>query len=126
MSVETTTDRDTLRQIVRGDRSLADLSALGMTLKLANNRSSIDNPRKISTRVDIHDVAHGLVANLKDPERLREWALFLNAADVDFDFEGHPLGERVLTALWDASFQNPIAPSVLEVLESLAKHGSEA
>lgn len=125
-NVETTTDRETLRQIVRGDRPLSDLSALGMTMNLADNRCSVDNPRKISAPVDIHDVAKGLVVNLANPDRLREWAMFVNVADVDFDFENHPQGETVLAALWDASFRNPIAPSVVEVLENLSRNGSEA
>ena len=125
MTAATITDRETLRQIVRGERHLSDLPALGMTMKMVENRVAVDNPRKVVTAVGIQDLAKGLLTNLGDQVRLREWALFIQAADVDFDLEGEPQGEAILAALWDAAFGNPLEPELPELLQRLASNGSE-
>jgi hypothetical protein len=121
MRAESTQEQETLRQIVRGERPLRDLQILGMTWHREGSRCHVDNPRGISAIADVHDLAHGLKTYLPSPEQLREWALFVNAADVDLEVDNHPDGETVLNALWDASFANSIDPKVEELIQRLAQ-----
>lgn len=121
MNASTATDQNLLREIVRGKRPLRHLQILGMRLELQGNHCRVANPRHISTSVDVHDLAMGLVTYLSDPEALREWALFIQAGDVDLDVEDHPAGEAVLKALWDAAFMNPINPLAVDTLKQLEK-----
>jgi hypothetical protein len=121
MRAGTTAEQQTLRQIVRGERPLRDLENIGMSWRREGSRCHVDNPRGISAVADVHDLAHGLQTYLPSPEQLRDWALFVNAADVDLEVENHPDGETVLNALWDASFANPIDPKVRETIKRLAQ-----
>jgi hypothetical protein len=115
------TEQETLRQIVRGERPLGDLKLLGIHWQLEGNSCHVDNPRHITISVDIHDLARGLLYYLSQRNALREWALFIYAADdLDLDVEKHPQGEVVLDALWDASFSNPVDATVIETLKKLA------
>jgi hypothetical protein len=115
------TDAEQLRRIVRGEQPLTDLSSLAMSVHLEDNRCTVENPRRIAVSVSIHDLAHGLLTYLHDARALREWAMFLHAADLDLAVEDHSSGELVLNALWDAAFMNPIADSVVNALEQLSQ-----
>jgi hypothetical protein len=121
MTAGTGTYQEVLRGIVRGERPLADLAAVGVSMRRDGASCSVPNPRRVEVTVDVHDLAQGLLAHRSDPAALRDWALFIYASDVDGEAEGHPAGETVLGALWDASFGNPIAPDVAALLEDLAE-----
>src|SRR5579859_2379915 len=103
---------DLFREVVRGERPWTDLRQLGMTIQLEGNLCEVQNPPDLNPQVDIHDLAQGLVTHFQDPRGLREWAFVMEAVEADFYAEDYPAGDTVLTALWDASFGNPISPEV--------------
>jgi hypothetical protein len=118
-----------LRQVIRGERAWPDLAQIGITMQLEDpgivadqlaSCCSVKNARNISFTADIHDLARGLVANRDNPKSLREWAMFIQASDVDLQVEDHPEGDVVLDAIWDAAFLNPIKPEAMKILERLA------
>ena len=93
-------------------------------MRLDGGRCSVSNPRKLPLTADIHDLASGFLANRNNPQGLREWAMFIQAADVDLEVEDHPDGDVVLDAIWDAAFVNPIKPEAMKILEKLAQETS--
>jgi hypothetical protein len=119
MTPGATTEQETVRQIVRGQRPLTDLALAGMLLRVEGTRCQVDNPRRVETAVDVRDVAQGFLSYLHDPVALRLWALFLQAADVDLETGGSPEADTVLTALWDAAFGNPIAAETIAALRRI-------
>ena len=113
-------EREIFRQIVRGERPLADLRALGMEIESSSDRRVLRSSHPISVAVDVHDLAKGFLAYRHDPERLKEWAFFVEAADLDFDVSCHPLGETLQSAMWKASFGEPPDEAVVTAIEQLA------
>ena len=112
---------EVFRQVVRGERRGADLRSFGMLVQVEGSCCQVENPWHVTARADIYDLAKGLWAYLQDPHALREGAFVMEAVGADFDAEDHPAGDPVLTALWDASFGNPISPEVRQTLEQLAR-----
>ncbi|HYV35685.1 MAG TPA: hypothetical protein VE988_08270 [Gemmataceae bacterium] len=114
-----------LREVLRGERPLNDLNDIGMCFHIEQTadgtRCWVDNPQQITVIASLADLAHGLLALLHDPSALREWALFVNASDVDFDPEGQTAGEALLEAIHDASFGNRIESRVLAEVRGIAK-----
>jgi hypothetical protein len=123
MTSETATDKEITRQVVRGERPWTDLRKLGIDIQVEGNRCLYDNPRHIhiDAAADVHDLAGGFLAYHHDPRRLREWAFVLEASDVDLDVETHPAGEILLSALWRASFGEPLGEETERLIEQLVK-----
>jgi hypothetical protein len=117
---------EVFRQVVRGERPWTDLRGIGMIVELEGNRCQVENPQHVPASVDVYDLAKGLVAHLPDAQALREWAFVMEAIYADFNAEDHPVGDTVLTALWDASFGNPISPEVRATLEQVARTNGRA
>jgi hypothetical protein len=115
-----------IRQVVRGERPWTDLQTIGMSIRLEGNQWSVENPSHLSAAADVHDLARGFLAHLANSRALREWAFVVEAIDVDLDAESHPAGETLRTALWDASFGNPISPDVVQTIERVAKENRSA
>lgn len=125
MSAPANTDQDTVHQIVRGERPLADLRLVGMSLRRSGDAWAVENPRGVSAVVGVPDLARGLLAHRSDPEALRAWAMFIQASDLDLDVEGRPGGELVLAAVWDAAFANPPGEELARKLERLGRGDGE-
>jgi hypothetical protein len=113
-------ERETLRQIVRGDKPLDDLQSLGMKIELSNEGRLLRASHAISATADVHDLAKGFLTYRDDPDKLKEWAFFVEAADLDLDVSNHPAGETLQNALWKASFGESLDPSVIRIIEQLA------
>ncbi len=108
-----------IRQVVRGERPWMDLCAMGMQVQLDQGVCRFDDSGPVEARVDIHDLARGFLTHMHDSRRLREWAFVMEGLPVDLDVEGHPAGEKVLDALWSASFGEPLTDDQIRVLEDL-------
>jgi hypothetical protein len=119
------TPLDTILQVVRGERPWTDLRAIGIDidvwLESTGYRSHFENPQQHEATANVHDLAQGFITHRHDPCALREWAFVMETVDVDLDAEQHPAGDRMLEALWDASFGNPIGAEVWQTIEELAR-----
>jgi hypothetical protein len=95
-----------LRQVVRGERPIADLQQLDVRITHNGNVTTIENPRGLVLLATADDVASGVLRYENHPKELREWAWLLLAADTiyDLDLEGDQEGETLLNAVWDLSF----------------------
>jgi hypothetical protein len=116
-----TADEQLLLQIVPGELPLTTLSSLGMSWHREGSRCWVENPQQISATVQAEDLARGLLAHRSNPQALREWALFIQAADLDLDLEGHPAEEWLVQALWGAAFLEPPPEEVVQELEHLVQ-----
>jgi hypothetical protein len=119
MNTGTAVEQETIRQILRGERPLADLALVDMSLRIEGDRIQVENPRRLGATADIRDLARGFLTYLHDPPALRRWALFLQAADFELDLERQPAGDQVLSAMWEASFGNPITAETLATLRQI-------
>lgn len=113
-------EKDVLRQIVRGERPLTDLRALGMAIELGGDSRVLRMSHAITASVDVHDLARGFLAYRHDPDQLKEWAFLIQAADLDIDLSSHPAGEWLQDALWKASFGELHDEEADQVLQQLA------
>jgi hypothetical protein len=114
------TERDVIRQVVRGERPWIDLRALGIDIQLEDNRLSIQDPRHLNVMVDVHDLAMGFVAHAQNVRELREWAFVLEAGDFwDLDVERFPASETLMDALWSASFGDLIPEDAMTIVQQL-------
>ncbi len=119
--------RTTVRQVVRGERPWTDLQALGIQIQFEGAKCRISNPAGIDITAEIHDLAHGLLKYIDHPQELKTWAFVLEAADfVDFDGDQHPAREKLLDALWNASFGNPIDADVIQTARELVERGQSS
>jgi len=113
-------EKETLRKIIRGERPLSDLRALSMDIEFGSDGHVLRVGHHISASADVHDLAKGFQTYRHDPEKLRDWAFFVEAADVELDVSSHPAGETLLNALWGASFGEPLSPDAVRAIEQLA------
>jgi hypothetical protein len=95
MTSRTVTDQETVRQVVRGERPWTDLRAVGMQIRVEGTHCHFHNPRDVQATVNACDLAQGLRAYLHDPQKLREWAFVMEAANLDLDVETHPAGSML-------------------------------
>src|SRR5439155_16439703 len=93
-----------IREVIRGERPWTDLRSAGIEVQLQGDRFHIENPHQARAAADIHDLAQGLIAHLKDGRELRSWAFLLQAESfVDWaDGENHPAWEALWDAVWSA------------------------
>src|SRR5438552_4171170 len=104
MTSGTNEEREILRQIIRGEKPLTDLEALGIEIETGRDGRVLHMAHPISAAADAHDLAQGFRTYQHDPDKLTEWAFFVEAADLDLDVSTHPAGEALQDALWKASF----------------------
>lgn len=115
-------DEALIRQVVRGERPWTDLGAIGISIRLDGSRCTVENPRGILAVADAHDLAKGFLGYSRDAHELQKWAYVMEASSpfLDLDVEQHPAGETLLSALWSASFGEPIPDEVLRTVEQIA------
>jgi hypothetical protein len=113
------TAEETIQQVVRGERPLADLAPLGMKAEPEESRCQFLSSFPSETRVSLRDLAKGFLAHSQDSRGLKEWAFVMEAMPADFATEEHPEGEAVLNALWKASFGEALSESEMELFKKL-------
>ena len=123
MSLPPDDPRTVVLQFVRGERPWTDLAAAGITVHWEGYRCQIDNPRGVVAVAGVTDLARGLLALANDPDRLRKWAFLVQAGSsfLDLDVGDGPTGEALLSAVWDASFGEPVSPAVLRSAEQIVR-----
>jgi hypothetical protein len=115
--------RAVVLQFVRGERPWTDLAQAGITVRREDGRWEIANPRGVVAVAGVPDLAQGLLVLAGDPDRLRAWAFLVQAGSsfLDLDVDDDPAGEALLTAVWDASFGEPVSPAALGLAERIAR-----
>jgi hypothetical protein len=126
MGTANPSDADTLLRIVRGELPLAALTTIGITLRIEQDRCRVENPNRVHVRATVPDLARGVLAHRHDPATLRDWALFIQAADIEVDAPRHPADRILLEALWSAASLTPISPETLAALEQVVCEGTSS
>ena len=110
-----------LRDVIRGQRSWADLQDIGICVTMDEERCQVDNPGHLSLAVTLEDLAHGVLALRASPEVLRRWAWFIQSGSsiYELDIEGDVRGEVFLEALWDLAFGGDMKPTLAEIAADL-------
>jgi hypothetical protein len=106
-------------EIIRGERPLADMARLGITMSLTAAYFELDSPRGVdSVLPSIDDVASGFLAHLAHPGSLREWATVILGADfIDLiALESDPDGEAIIEGMWEVSSGGAVSPSVMRAV----------
>ena len=116
---------DKLIRFVRGELPVESLADIGIRLNLENDSCRVDNPAGIVAQADAPDLAAGMLAHRDDPDKLREWAMFIQAADIELAADDHPHGEVVLDALWDAAFRTSLSPETIAILREIVREERE-
>ena len=116
--------------VVRGDRPLIDLQVAGVvvdqTVRDAEVQYSIQNSFHLLVTATAGDIATGLLHYEKQPEALGYWARTIMAGSDFVDLaldEDDPVGDRLMDALWKASYGEPIPPDVFKVAKAVKKRG---
>ncbi len=95
--------------VLRGERPLEDLREAGIGLTIEGLMVLVD-PNDVIVIPSAADVARGLLAYEGRGDDRRRWAFAMMAGDfLDLDpLTAHPDGGLLLSALWDASFGDPL------------------
>jgi hypothetical protein len=116
------TTSDVALEVIRGDRPVADMSRLGVSMSVTPQYFSLDAPRSLdSLAPSLDDVASGFLAHLGEPRLLREWAtVVLGAEFIDLiALENDADGEAIIEGLWAVSTGEPLAPSALRAVAAV-------
>lgn len=107
--------------VLRGERPLADLRAAGIGLTVEGLMVLVD-PIDLTIRPSAADVARGLLAYEGRGDERRRWAFAMVAGEfLDLDpLTTDPDGAALLSALWDASFGDPLAAEARTVARRLS------
>ncbi len=112
-------EAEMLREIVRGERPLTDLTMLGLEIESRHTGRVLRTNYPISAKMDIQDVARGFLFYKDDREKLRDWAFLVEAVDSDLNLSENTAGELIGDALWKACFGEPIGADVTQAIEQL-------
>ena len=118
-----TPEAELILEVVRGERSWCALASLGIAVVMRDGTYEVTNPRRWRAVAGAADVAYGLVRHQGQPEALRRWAsvLLSGATFLELALDDHLAGDLLLSALWDASFGDPLVGEVLHVVEQVAR-----
>ena len=111
-------------QIVRGDRPLADVARLGVSVSITPLFFTLDEPPRMRPVVPtIDDVAVGFLTHLREPDELREWAtVVLGITAIDLSaLHDDPQGEAMFEGLWAASTGEAVGPSALRAIAAVLR-----
>lgn len=110
-------------EFARGERDWRDLELVGLTVSFMDDGCDCDGAGTVVAAPSVRDVAQGFIRHLEAREiDLRRWASVMLAASAVMDLsrlEKHPEGERIISALWDASGGEPVDEDVIRLLRSL-------
>jgi hypothetical protein len=113
---------DLALEVIRGDRPVADMSRLGISMSVTPDHFSFDAPLSLdSLAPSLDDVASGFLAHLSDQRLLREWAtVVLGAEFIDLiALENDADGEAIIEGLWAVSTGEPLAPSTMRAVAAV-------
>ena len=114
--------------VVRGEIPWRELQRVGLSISFMDDGCDCEGAGFVVAKPVVPDIAAGF-ARLSDGSdvELRRWACVMLAASAVIDLsalEDHPDGERVLSAIWDASAGVPIDAATIATIRSLAGTGS--
>lgn len=113
-----------IREVIRGERAATDLADMGITLEFIDGTWHIMAPHLEPVKLQISDIAHGLVKYRSVPKDLQKWAglLLCGSGFIDLsDCEIQTGWDLLLNALWDAMDTGAFSDSALHLAEELAK-----
>lgn len=112
--------RETLRRFARAEADLSELEQFGVIIDPVV--PSLTEPKLPVVRVELDDVALGLVGMQSKGDDLRIWAfVVLGLSSIDLSrLEVSTEGEVLLDCLWNASANLPLNGEQLAVLRSVA------
>jgi hypothetical protein len=115
-----------LMRAVRGELAWRDLSEFGIAVRVTQNDVEAISGLRAPVRATAEDIAWGWLRTSKNECAFREWARFVHGAIalIEIDVEGHPLGELVLGALWDAAFGEQITPEMTHLMRKVVSSDS--
>ncbi|HEX7124740.1 MAG TPA: hypothetical protein VF406_03050 [Thermodesulfobacteriota bacterium] len=107
--------------VLRGERPLEDLRQAGVGLTIEGPMVLVD-PNDVRVAPTTADVARGLLAYEGRGDDRRRWAFAMVAGDfLDLDpLTADPDGGLLLSALWDASFGDPLPDDARAAARRLA------
>jgi hypothetical protein len=107
--------------VIRGEVPLRALKQLGVEIDSQDESLELRSEKfNVAVTPTVLDVALGLLrygSSILDREDLRKWAFFLLGESGLVDLvgvESDPEGELLISALWDASFDEGVSRNVLE------------
>jgi hypothetical protein len=113
-------DNEYVRQIVRGEVSFRDLSALGVQLTENGKHLTYSRPLVLD-ELSLSDLAIGLTTHWLRGSELREWAtVMLMLSDIQFVEAESSEEETLLGALWAAAAGEDVDESALALARRLA------
>jgi len=109
-------------EVVRGERPCTDLFQLGVKIEKVDDTWHFEFPQLEPVKLQISDVAYGLVKHRSNPDGLKKWArLILAGSFIDLSNCEEQTGwEVLLNALWDAMDTGQINNDALGIAEELA------
>jgi hypothetical protein len=110
-------------QVVRGERPCDDLSQLGIKIERIDDAWHFTSPPLEPVKLDISDVANGLLKYKGQSDALKKWARLLLCGSGFIDFskcEEHTDWEILLNALWDAMDSGTYSDDAFNLAEELA------
>ena len=108
----------------RGGREWRALKDGGLTVSFMDDGCDCQGAGTVVAAPSVRDVAQGLIQHLNGREvDLRRWASVMLAASAVIDLrklEDHPDGERLISALWEASGGEAADEDLVKVARRLA------
>lgn len=110
-----------LLELIRGNMPISSLKDIGTSISFERGLEAtiikIESELSLVVSPTISDIIQGLISVPKGRD-LREWASFIQATDlISFDeIEKHPQSDKVVNALWDASFDGSVDGAIMEQL----------
>jgi hypothetical protein len=116
-----TTPAEIVRGVVRAERSIHELEALGAEFHATSvTRSWTTPPDFPLIEVSLADIATGLL-NSSRVDSPGEWAFTVRAIDLDVADADSPDGETLLDTVWDMAFGNQIDQAALDLATRLVE-----
>lgn len=114
--------------VVSGKAPWSELRRVGLSISFMDDGCDCEGAGFVVATPTVPDIAAGFVRlSWGSGTELRRWASVMLAASAVIDLgalESHPDGERMLSAIWDASAGVPIDDSTIAVIRRLAGTGS--
>ena len=109
--------------VIRGERPCSDLFQLGVKMGPVDDEWHLEEPCLEPVKIQLSDVANGLLKYRSHPDALKKWArLILASGFIDVsECENQTGWEVLLNALWDAMGTGTFSPGAVHLAEELAR-----
>ncbi len=122
--MSTKSDENLVLDVVRGIRPWEDLRRVGLAISFIEGGCNCDGRGTVVATPSIGDLARGIDRHLSNPASdLERWSAVMLAASAVIDFSqiiAREDGERLISALWDASGRQEVDHQVRTLARSLA------